>query len=212
MLSFRNRLLILLIGLVAGAQTVTLFTALASTRNDELQRAEKQLVDGAGNARVQLQEDERSLANAVAVLTADYALAEAVAYGENMAVASALANHGRRIGATLTMAMDPGGHVIATGDGSATDPELVAAITAAIGESADGSRFVATSRGVHQVFVSPLRDEVGYVALGFLVDSSLAQRLRRKLGVEVAFLADTQSTTFAARTCRRMRRPRAPPR
>jgi predicted signal transduction protein with EAL and GGDEF domain len=194
MLTFRNRLLILLIGLVAGAQTVTLFTTLASTRSHELRRAEAQLVDGAGNARVQLQEDERSLANAVAVLTADYALAQAVAYGENMAVSSALENHGRRIGATLTLAMDPDGHVIATGNGGPTDPELVAAIHAALGANADSARFVATSRGVHQVFVSPLRDEVGFVALGFPVDATLARRLRLKLGVEVAFLADTHAS------------------
>ncbi|MEY2855191.1 MAG: hypothetical protein RL030_2323, partial [Pseudomonadota bacterium] len=37
MLSFRNRLLILLTGLVVGAQTVTFVTALARTRATEQQ-------------------------------------------------------------------------------------------------------------------------------------------------------------------------------
>jgi diguanylate cyclase (GGDEF)-like protein len=206
MLSFRNRLLILLIGLVAAAQTVTLFTALASTRSTELRRAETQLVDGAETARIQLQNRERMLANAVAVLTADYGLAEAVAYGESLAVESALSNHGMRIGATLTMALDLDGQVIATGNGAATDAELVAAINSAIAESADRARFVATSRGVHQVFVSPLRDEVGYVALGFLVDTALAQELRRQLGVDAAFLADTHAShTVVASTIGHLR-------
>ena len=44
MLSFRNRLLILLIGLVAGAQIVTLFTALARTAAEERRRADVQLM------------------------------------------------------------------------------------------------------------------------------------------------------------------------
>ena len=51
MLSFRNRLLILLIGLVVGAQTVTLFTALARTASTEKSRADAQLTAGAQVAR-----------------------------------------------------------------------------------------------------------------------------------------------------------------
>jgi len=51
MLTFRNRLLILLIGLVLGAQTVTFLTALARTKATERQRADAQLVAGAQIAR-----------------------------------------------------------------------------------------------------------------------------------------------------------------
>src|SRR5262245_36131006 len=104
MLSFRSRLLILLIGLVVGAETVTLFTALARTEATERQRADAQLVSGAHVAQRLLEYRERQLANTVSVLSADYGLREAMATGDRPTVASALANHAARIGATLTLA------------------------------------------------------------------------------------------------------------
>src|SRR5688572_26555208 len=183
MLSFRNRLLILLIGLVVGAQTVTLFTALARTAATERQRADEQLVAGAVTARKQLESRERGLASAVAVLTADWPLREAVANGDALTVASVLANHGARIGASLTLALDMEGRVIARGATVAADPELVTAVNSAIGAASGRAQFVTTSRGVHQSFVSPVLvpDEAGYVVLGFAVDTMLAQELRELL-------------------------------
>ena len=82
MLSFRNRLLILLIGLVVGAETVTLFTALARTAATERQRADAQLEAGAHVAQRVLEYRERQLANTVTVITADFGLREAVASGD----------------------------------------------------------------------------------------------------------------------------------
>jgi diguanylate cyclase (GGDEF)-like protein len=189
MWSFRNRLLVLLIGLVVGAQTVTLFTALARTRANERERADRQLVDGARNAGTQLENRERLLTNAVAVLTRDWALRAAVAEGDSQTLASALANHGARVGASFTMALDLAGQVIARGDAGPLDTELEAAVNSAIDDVAsEHAQFVITSRGAHQIFVSPLLDEIGYVALGFSVDTALARELSDQLGVEVAFL------------------------
>ncbi|MDQ2641353.1 MAG: hypothetical protein M3Y79_12355, partial [Pseudomonadota bacterium] len=198
MWSFRNRLLVLLIGLVVGAQTVTLFTALARTKATERARADQQLVDGARNALLQLENRERLLTNSVAVLTRDWALRAAVAEGDRQTVASALANHGARIGASLTMALDLEGRVIARGDAGSLDTELEALVTAAIdGAASDHAQLVTTSRGAHQIFVSPLLDEIGYVALGFSVDTALARELSDQLGVEVAFLVHGQPSQAA---------------
>ncbi|HWL63930.1 MAG TPA: EAL domain-containing protein [Steroidobacteraceae bacterium] len=198
MWSFRNRLLVLLIGLVVGAQTVTLFTALARTKATERARADQQLVDGARNALRQLENRERLLTNSVAVLTRDWALRAAVAEGDGQTVSSALANHGARIGASLTMALDLDGRVIARGDAALLDTELEAVVTGAIdGAASDHAQFVTTSRGAHQIFVSPLLDEIGYVALGFSVDTALARELSDQLGVEVAFLVHGQPSQSA---------------
>ncbi len=81
MLSFRNRLLILLTGLVVGAQTVTFVTALARTRATEQERADAQLIAGAQVARRVIDYRERQLANAVSVLTADYRAARSGCLG-----------------------------------------------------------------------------------------------------------------------------------
>src|SRR5512139_2146729 len=155
MLSFRNRLLILLIGLVVGAETVTLFTALARTSATVREQADEQLVAGAHVAQRLLEYRERQLANAVAVLTADYGLREAVASGDRPTVASALANHAARIGADLTVAMDLDGRIIARGDsGRAPDPELLSALNAIEDDGQGGANFIISPSGAWQVFVS----------------------------------------------------------
>jgi diguanylate cyclase (GGDEF)-like protein len=192
MLSFRNRLLILLIGLVVGAETVTLFTALARTSTTVREQADEQLVAGVHIAQQLLEYRERQLANAVAVLTADYGLREAVASGDRATVDSALANHAARIGADLTVAVDQEGQVIARGDDrGAVDPALLAALNPANDHDQDKARFIVARSGAWQVFVSPVLapDEIGRIALGFAIDEPLARELRDLVGVDVAFLA-----------------------
>jgi diguanylate cyclase (GGDEF)-like protein len=208
MLSFRNRLLILLIGLVVGAETVTLFTALARTSSTVRAQADEQLVAGVHIAQQLLEYRERQLANAVSVLTSDYGLREAVASGDRPTVSSALANHASRIGAALTVAVDTEGQVIALGDAQgAADPALLAALSSDIDEGK--ARFIVTPSGAWQVFVSPVLapDEIGRIALGFAIDESLARELRDLVGVDVAFLSGAVgSQRVSATTVAPMRR------
>jgi diguanylate cyclase (GGDEF)-like protein len=192
MLSFRNRLLILLIGLVVGAQTVTLFTALPSTYRNERARADRQLVTGANQALQQMQLSEGQLTNAVGVLTRDWGLRDAFGQGLWPTLGSVLDNHARRIGANLTLALDLDGNVVAHGgesDAAAVDQELVAAI--ASGDATDGgTQFLVAHSTAYQVFTSPVLapDEIGRVALGFAVDRRLADELRALVDVDVVFL------------------------
>jgi EAL domain-containing protein (putative c-di-GMP-specific phosphodiesterase class I)/GGDEF domain-containing protein len=190
MLSFRNRLLILLIGLVVGAETVTLFTALARTSATVRERAGEQLVAGVHIAQQLLEYREKQLANAVSVLTSDYGLREAVASGDRPTVASALTNHAARVGADLTVAIDMEGKVIARGDAGDVDPALLAALGSTDEGSQGRARFIVAPSGAWQVFVSPVLapDEIGRVALGFSVDEDLAHELGDLVGVGVAFL------------------------
>ncbi|HTP40112.1 MAG TPA: EAL domain-containing protein [Steroidobacteraceae bacterium] len=236
MLSFRNRLLILLIGLVVGAQTVTLFTALPRTRDKELERADEQLVKGARIAQRLLEYREGQLANAVSALSADYAFHKAIvdanqADGSSVqgklaqrTVASALGNLAQRVGADLTLLLDLDGNVT-RGEGTAPiAPELVAAIAAANASDADGAQFLVTpgaagsGNTVYQVFTSPVQapDEIGRVAVGFIVNDKLAQDLSGLVGVQVAFLAGDAGTHVVASSLQTLQRgapaPQAPPR
>lgn len=193
MLSFRNRLLILLTGLVVGAQVVTLVTALASTLSVERKRADDQLVEGASKAQYTLDMRERLLANAVTVLALDFGLREAVAINDAPTLASALENHARRIGADLTVAMDLDGRLLAQG-GSAPlqDSALLQALQRLDEQQA---AFVVTDGAIYQVFAAPVGapDEVGRVVLGFSVSDALADDLSEQLGVEVAFLTGSSA-------------------
>jgi len=193
MLSFRNRLLILLIGLVVGAQTVTLFTALPSTYRNERARADRQLVTGAKQALQQMKLSEGQLKNAVDVLTRDWGLRDAFGRGLWPTLGSVLDNHADRIGANLTLALDLDGNVVAHGgasDAAAVDQELIAAIASS--EPTDsGAQFLVAHSTAYQVFTSPVLapDEIGRVALGFAVNRRLAEELRKLVDVDVVFLA-----------------------
>ena len=194
MLSFRNRLLILLIGLVVGAQIVTLFTALARTQSEERRRADAQLVHGAQIASQNLIYRERQLDNAVSVLAADYGLREAVATLDAPTVATVLDNHGGRIGADLTLVLTPDGEFLARGRQSPSDySDLVASLNKVSTSGRAGATFLTGKSGTYQVFTAPVLapDEVGQVVLGFAVDAGLAEELRKQVDVEVAFLGRT---------------------
>jgi diguanylate cyclase (GGDEF)-like protein len=191
MLSFRNRLLILLIGLVVGAETVTLLTGLASTRKTVLQNAADQLAAGASTAGHQLESNEHLLDLSVSVLGRDEGLRKAFVYGDSATVASALANHASRIEADLSLALDLGGGLIAHGENMApVEPELVNAIATSEAQGEAGAQFVVTPSGAYQIFTAPVLapDEIGSMAFGFTVDAAFALDLRKRVGVDVAFL------------------------
>src|SRR6516165_10646050 len=79
--SFRNRLLVLIIGLVIVTQTVTLAAVLLSTRRTVEARAAEQLRSGGTLAEDLIGFRADQLASRVALLAADFGLREAVASG-----------------------------------------------------------------------------------------------------------------------------------
>jgi diguanylate cyclase (GGDEF)-like protein len=196
MRSFRNRLLILLIGLVVGAQSVTLFTALARTSATERQRADEQLVAGGQVAAELIRYRQRQLASAVSVLAADFGIREAVASSDRATVASALGNHAARIGANLTLAIDLDGGIIATGEGSPTlDMKSSQSLLQGFSPQDSAPRFVAVSGLVYQIFVAPVRapDVIAWVALGFALDKPLADQIRKLIHVDVMFVTTAEA-------------------
>src|SRR5579883_2939797 len=112
--SFRKRLLVLIIGLAALTQTVTLSAVLASTsRNVETHAAEQ--LSAAGSFVDQLMRFRAGqLANGVAVLAQDFGFREAVASGDGPTMLSAAGNNARRIGADLVLLLDTHGKLLAS--------------------------------------------------------------------------------------------------
>jgi diguanylate cyclase (GGDEF)-like protein len=203
MLTFRNRLLILLIGLVLGAQIVTLVTTLARTSSTESARAAAQLTAGVQVARQLMTYREQQLANAVGVLSADYGLREAIASADKDTVASALANHATRVGADLTMALDLDGNLIASGEGAtAADGDFIRTAYAVAERGTEHSQFVASHDVIYQVFAAPVRapTDIAYVLLGFAVDAKLAKQFQKLIGVDVAFLVEKDAAAHLVAT------------
>jgi diguanylate cyclase (GGDEF)-like protein len=187
--SFRNRLLVLIIGLVVVTQTVTLAAVLISTHRAVETDAAKQLRDGGRFAEHLIRFRAGQLANGVAVLAADFGFREAVASGHTPTILSAARNNAQRIGADLVLLLDTHGRVLVSTAPAAADTgtsleDLLQDVT---GER-EQPNFRVLGAHSYQFFVAPVRtpETIAWVAMGFVTDESLATRIRVLVGSQVA--------------------------
>jgi diguanylate cyclase (GGDEF)-like protein len=189
--SFRNRLLVLIIGLIAVTQTVTLVAVLESTRRNVEARAAEQLTAGASYALQLMAFRASQLASGVAVLAADFGFREAVSSHDSPTILSAAENHSRRIDADLLFLVDTEGSLIASS--ASKDRSSIASMDDLV-ERALGTpempHFELLDGRLHQFFAAPVRapDTIAWVMLGFAVDDTLARRIGDLVGVDVSFI------------------------
>src|SRR5215472_1544354 len=188
--SFRNRLLVLIIGLVIVTQTVTLAAVLISTRRTVEARAAEQLRSGGTLAEHLIGFRAAQLANGVALLAADFGFREAVASGHAPTILSAASNHAQRIGADMVLVLHTDGRVLASTAAADDAGGSVAGLlheAAALREQPNFHVFGAHS---YQFFLAPVRtpETIAWVAMGFVADEALAARIRDLVGSEVAIV------------------------
>jgi diguanylate cyclase len=192
--SFRKRLLVLIIGLVIVTQTVTLAAVLASTRSTVETRAAEQLGSGGALALQLLRFRAGQLASGVGVTAADFGFREAVASGDPLTILSAARNNARRIGADMVLVLDTRGRVLASsapaGSGAAEAVRRLFKDADARAEPA----FVVFGSEAYQLVLAPVRtpDTVAWVAMGFLADDALAQKIEELVGSQVAIAVHGQ--------------------
>ena len=187
---FRNRLLVLIIGLVIVTQTVTLAAVLISTRRTVEARAAEQLRSGGTLAEHLIGFRAAQLANGVALLAADFGFREAVASGHAPTILSAASNHAQRIGADMVLVLHTDGRVLASTAAADDAGGSVAGLlheAAALREQPNFHVFGAHS---YQFFLAPVRtpETIAWVAMGFVADEALAARIRDLVGSEVAIV------------------------
>jgi diguanylate cyclase (GGDEF)-like protein len=188
--SFRKRLLVLIIGLVIITQTVTLAAVLASTRGTVEARAAAELGSGSSLALQLMRFRAGQLANGVSVTAADFGFREAVASGEPLTVLSAARNNARRVGADMVMVLDTHGRVVAST--VPVDADAGESIKQLLREpgARDQPAFMVLGPSGYQLVLAPVRtpETIAWVAMGFVADDSLAQRIRDLVGSDVALV------------------------
>jgi diguanylate cyclase (GGDEF)-like protein len=190
--SFRKRLLVLIIGLVIVTQTVTLAAVLASTAHNVEGRAAEQLRSGGSFVQQLIRFRGGQLANGVAVLAADFGFREAVASGDVPTILSAARNNAQRIGADIVLLLDTQGNLVAS-----TAPEVANshAPLASLLKDAHGPHdqpsFMVFGHLPYQLFLAPVRtpETIAWVAMGFVMDDSLAQRIHDLAGAQVVLVS-----------------------
>ena len=190
--SFRKRLLVLIIGLVIVTQTVTLAAVLASTAHNVEARAAEQLRSGGSFVQQLIRFRAGQLANGVAVLAADFGFREAVASGDVPTILSAAKNNAQRIGADIVLLLDPQGKLLAsTAPEAANGHTPVANLLKETHGPHDQPSFMVFGQLPYQLFLAPVRtpETIAWVAMGFVVDDSLAQRVRDLAGAQVVLVS-----------------------
>src|ERR1700756_252582 len=190
--SFRKRLLVLIIGLVIVTQTVTLAAVLASTAHNVEARAGEQLRSGGSFVQQLIRFRAGQLANGVAVLAADFGFREAVASGDVPTILSAARNNAQRIGADLVLLLDTQGKLLAsTAAEVANSHAPVANLLKETHGAHDQPSFMVFGQLPYQLFLAPVRtpETIAWVAMGFVVDDALAQRIRDLAGAQVVLVS-----------------------
>jgi diguanylate cyclase (GGDEF)-like protein len=189
--TFRNQLLVLIIGLIVVTQSVTLIAVLARVESSVEVRAGEQLAAGGNFIDQLLRFRAAQLASGVGVLAADYGFREAVASGDKATMLSAADNHMRRIGAGLMLLMDNHGRLLtATSPLDAGTEDALRQLIDVADIASDHPHVIAIAGQPYQLFLTPVRapEVIGWVAMGFAVDDSLAKRLSEMAGAEISLV------------------------
>jgi len=191
MSSFRKRVLALIIGLSVVTQTVTLAAVLLGTRRTVEARAAEQLRSGAALAEHLVRFRAEQLATGVAVLAGDFGFREAVASGHVPTILSAARNNAQRIGADMVLVLDTHGRVLASSAGGALEAgSSLAGLLADAATERDEPNFRVFGAQSYQFFLAPVRapNALAWVAMGFVADDALAQKIRDLVASQVAIV------------------------
>ena len=147
-----------------------------------------------------LQQDTLRLVQGARLLTADYAFREAAATQDAETVTSVLANHGKRIDASLMMLVGLDQRVIAdTMSGARGQPFPFPELLEHPESSQRAPEMVVLHGDLYQLVIVPVLAPlpVAWLAAGFKVDDALAEDLHRLTRLQVSFL--TREARGAAR-------------
>jgi len=190
--SFRNRLLVLILGLVIVTQTVTLMAVLARTAKIVEARGAEQLRSGGTVIQQFVSLRDSQLATGVAVLASEPGFREAVASGDTVTLRAAAENHSARIGADLVLLLDAQGRLLSgTGRSAPLAGTSFKRLLDEAGNPRNPTHFIALGDSAYQLSLAPVRapETVAWVAMGFAVDDALAQRVSDLVGVNVSLVA-----------------------
>jgi diguanylate cyclase (GGDEF)-like protein len=190
-MSFRNRIVALLVLLVVVAQVATFAVVnLATERSVELRLAHDLAVGERVWERFHGARGQQLL-DSVSLLSADFGFKEAVASGDLPTMESALANHGARLGADLAVLLAPDGSFLAD-HADASLPSRATALGALIRIARrDGSAVGVAAldgRAFHVAVVPMLAPtQIAWVVVGVNFGAEVAQQYKGLTALDATF-------------------------
>lgn len=195
--SFGNRIFLVILGLVALVQSITVVASLDALRDDALQKANHELEVGQRVFERLLAERATQLSTAVRILASDYGFKEAIATSDTATIESVLANHGGRVQADLAafIARDAtivtSTHAFTEGGarGGADEFPFAVMLTDAAGGKSATDAILVPGAGAYQIVVTPVRapELIGWICIGFVIDDALATSFKELTNLDVSF-------------------------
>ncbi len=149
-----------------------------------------------------LDQNAEKLRQSAALLAADYGFRSAVSSDDLETIASALENHGQRIGAAMTALLETGLTVRAVStDTPGADPSaILGRLAPVLAEPSQGGRIVVLDGRPYQLVMVPMRAPlvVGWVLMGFPVGAPLAEEMQSLLGVQLVLQVRRADGSLAA--------------
>jgi diguanylate cyclase (GGDEF)-like protein len=195
--SFGTRIFLVILGLVALIQSVTVIAALDALRNDAIQKANHELEVGQRVFGRLLAERSSQLSTAVRMLASDYGFKEAIATSDLATIESVLANHGGRVRADLSAFIAADATIVtSTHDFTPRDPAagpdafpFSAMLTDSLGGKSATGVVLVPGAGAYQIVVTPVQapELIGWICIGFVIDDALARAFKELTNLDVSF-------------------------
>lgn len=187
-LSFRRKIVLLAIALVAVVQSVTLVLVLTVIQRDSDVNTRRSVSLAGAVFDEYIDNRNEQLQTAASVLATDFGFRQAIATGEPETIRSMLDNHTARIDANLGLLVDPDAQIIA-GTPARVSDDVAGLFESAATLGEDSATIVAIGDRAFQVVGATIRAPlpIARVLLGFEVDADLVEHLKSITGLEVTF-------------------------
>ena len=197
--SFKNRLLILIVLLVALTEGVTIVLALAYLNQGVRTESSEDLLSTRTVLNRLLEARAQQLRSAGEVMVADFAFREAATSGDRPTIRSVLQNHARRINANVALLYSMTGEVLGS---TLQTADARAPMPPADEQTGDTTELAVIAGHPYQLVFVQLRapQPIAWVALGFSLDEALAGQLRDVANAEIAFVTRDGGTHFVTST------------
>ena len=144
-----------------------------------------------------LEQNAERLRQASTVLAADFGFRAAVGTADRPTIRSALDNSGERIGAAVTVLMDPQLQLVVASEAAegAMAASALQQVASELARDSRGSRIARVNRVPYQFVMVPVRAPavIGWVLMGFALNQGLADDLYRVTGVHLAVFSGSQA-------------------
>ncbi|MEL7310576.1 MAG: EAL domain-containing protein [Pseudomonadota bacterium] len=190
-IQFLHKLLILTIIPLVLAQLGTLFLVMENTEREVAANARRSLMIGAKVANEFLSARDQHLLQSAQLLSADFALRQAIAIGDGASAQSALANHAERVEANFAAFISVDGDITTSSPNYPHDVVQDRMIELRDTGAVRPASITMVGSRTYQTFASPMRAPtlIGYLVFGFAVDHTLANRLQTLTGLDVEILS-----------------------